>query len=77
MLDVGDFTSDAVAVAETEIAAALRARPRLAYKKQAQQALAALDPLLFAAIIVDVQTARLDGDQLVKRLARLAETAAP
>jgi hypothetical protein len=77
MLDIGDFTSDAVAITETEIAAALRAKPRLAHKKQALQALALLDPRLLAAVIVEVQTTRLAGDRLVERLVRLGEAAAP
>ena len=76
ILDFGDFTSDTAAITKAAVARALRARPRLPYKKQALQALAGLDPMLLAAVIVGVQTSQLDGQQLVEQLARIAEAMA-
>ena len=63
-------------VTKAVIAHALRAKPRLPYKKQALQALAGLDPMLLAALIVSVQTSQLDGQQFVEQLARIAEAMA-
>jgi len=77
LLNFGDFTSDTVAITKAVIAQALRARPRLPYKKQALQALAGLDPMLLSAVIVGAQTSQLDEQQLIEQLARIAEAMAP
>jgi hypothetical protein len=77
LLGLGDLSADVSEVSVAQVAEALRARPRLAHKKDALRALAALDPSAIAAVIVEVQSEHLTGDELVERLARLAEAAAP
>ncbi|MDH6215281.1 hypothetical protein M2283_002585 [Streptomyces pseudovenezuelae] len=69
---------DAVAreVTEAQIAQALRAKPRLEYKKEGQLALGNLDAAELAALVVSVQTGGLMPDDFVDRLAEMAGAAA-
>lgn len=76
LLDMGDVSGDAVAITAAEIAIMLRGKPRLAHKKEALKALAAIDPQTLATVIVEVQAARLAGEDLVARIAGLAKEAA-
>lgn len=77
LLGLGDLNMAAVKVSAEQVAVALRAKPRLAHKKESLRALSTLDSSAIAAIVVDVQSGRLAGDELVDRVARLAEAAAP
>jgi hypothetical protein len=77
LLGLGDLSAAASEVSAAQVAAALRARPRLAHKKEGLRALSALEPSAIAALVVEVQSGRLAGDELVDRVARLAEAAAP
>jgi hypothetical protein len=77
LLGLGDLTAAAAEISARQVAEALRAKPRLGYKKESVQALGALDPSAIAAVVVEVQSGRLAGDELVDRIARLAEAAGP
>ena len=74
---LGDLTTAASEISAAQIAEALRAKPRLAHKKDALQTLAAIDSSAVAAIAVEVQSGRLADGELVHRIARLAQAAAP
>ena len=69
---------DAVAreVTEAQIAQALRAKPRLEYKKEGQLALSNVDAAELAALVVSVQTGGLMPDDFVDHLAEMAGAAA-
>jgi hypothetical protein len=77
LLGLGDLSMAAADVSAAQIAVALQAKPRLAHKKESLRALSALDSSAIAAVVVEVQSGRLAGDELVDRVARLAEAAAP
>lgn len=77
LLGLGDLSAAASEVSSAQIAVALRAKPRLAHKRESLRALSALDSSAIAAVVVEVQSGRLAGDELVDRVARLAEAAAP
>jgi hypothetical protein len=77
LLGLGDVSTAAAEVSAAQIAVALQAKPRLAHKKESLRALSALDSSAIAAVVVEVQSGRLAGDELVDRVARLAEAAAP
>lgn len=77
LLGLGDLSMAAEQVSAAQIRLALQARPRLSYKKESLRALSALDSSAIAAVVVEVQSGRLAGDELVDRVARLAEAAAP
>jgi hypothetical protein len=74
---LGDVTETASEISSAQIAEALRAKPRLAYKKESLQALKMLDSSALALIVVEAQSGRLAGEELVDRIAELAEAAAP
>ncbi|MGQ4332398.1 hypothetical protein [Streptomyces hayashii] len=69
---------DAVAreVSGAQIARALRAKPRLEYKKEGQLALSNVDAAELAALVVSVQTGGLMPDDFVDHLAEMAGAAA-
>ncbi|MFE7835956.1 hypothetical protein ACFU53_07825 [Streptomyces sp. NPDC057474] len=69
---------DAVAreVSGAQIAQALRAKPRLEYKKEGQLALGNVDAAELAALVVSVQTGGLMPDDFVDHLTEMAEAAA-
>ncbi|WP_217567295.1 hypothetical protein [Streptomyces sp. GbtcB7] len=69
---------DAVAreVSGAQIAQALRAKPRLEYKKEGQLALGDVDAAELAALVVSVQTGGLMPDDFVEQLAEMAGAAA-
>jgi hypothetical protein len=73
LLDLGDISADADAAVGDEVAAAMRAKPRLIHKKHAQQSLAEIDQPALAALIVDIQTRRLTGGEAADRVIGLAE----
>jgi hypothetical protein len=77
LVGLEDLITTASEISSAQIAEALRARPRLAHKRDALQALAAIDSLAVAAIAIEVQSGRLADGELVDRIARLAEAAAP
>jgi hypothetical protein len=77
LLILGDLTMTASEISSAQIAEALRARPRLAHKKDALRALAAIDSSAIAAVVVEVQSGQLARGELVDRIARLAEAVAP
>jgi hypothetical protein len=74
---LGDLTETASEISSAQIAEALRAKPRLAHKKEALQSLRTLDSSAFSAIVVEAQSGRLTGDELFDRITQLAEAAAP
>ncbi|HEX8095356.1 hypothetical protein [Jatrophihabitans sp.] len=76
LIDLGDVSADAVAVAATTLASARRARPRLQHRRAAVAALKALDPSSIGDVVADVQAGRLSGNALVSRLSALAEAVA-
>jgi hypothetical protein len=76
LIDLGDVTSDATAVATTTLAQARRGRPRLPHRRAAVAALRALEPTDVAGVLVDVQAGRLSGDALISRLSALSEALA-
>lgn len=76
LLGLGDLTAAASEISSAQVAAALRTNPRLAYKKESLRALSAIDPSAIAAVVVEVQSGRLAGDELVGRIVRLADAAA-
>ncbi|MEU6546473.1 hypothetical protein [Streptomyces sp. NPDC046859] len=63
-------------VSGAQIAQALRAKPRLEYKKEGQLALGNVDEAELAALVVSVQTGGLMPDDFVDHLAEMAEAAA-
>lgn len=77
LLDLGDLTTAASEISSAQIAAALRANPRLVYKKESLRALSAIDSSAIAAVVVEVQSGQLADDELVDRIVRLTEAAAP
>ena len=76
LIDLGDVSADALAVATATLAAARRSRPRLQHKREAVTALKLLDPSSIGGVVADVQSGRLHGTALVTRLAALAEAVA-
>ncbi|MEO7261511.1 MAG: hypothetical protein ABI047_09700, partial [Jatrophihabitantaceae bacterium] len=72
LIDLGDVSADAVAVAAAALAHARRTRPRLLHKREAVTALKAVDPASLGGVVADVQAGQLSGDALVTRLAALA-----
>lgn len=76
LIDLGDVSADALAVATTTLASARRSRPRLQHKREAVSALKALDPSSIGNVVADVQAGRLHGNALMARLAALAEAVA-
>jgi len=76
LIDLGDVSADAVAIATTALAAARRTRPRLQHRRAAVAAVKALDPSSIGDVVADVQAGRLSGNALVSRLSALAEAVA-
>jgi hypothetical protein len=76
LIDLGDVSADALAVATATLAAARRSRPRLQHKREAVTALKSLDPSSIGGVVADVQSGRLHGTALITRLAALAEAVA-
>ena len=76
LIDLGDVSADALAVATATLAVARRSRPRLQHKREAVTALKLLDPSSIGGVVADVQSGRLHGTALVTRLAALAEAVA-
>lgn len=76
LLGLDDLTMAVAEISSTQLAEALRSKPRLEYKKESVRALGSLDPSAIAAVVVDVHAGRLAGEDVVDRLARLAETVA-
>ena len=76
LIDLGDVSADAVAVATTTLASARRMRPRLQHRRAALAAVKSLDPASIGSVLVDVQAGRLSGNALVSRLSALAEAVA-
>jgi hypothetical protein len=77
LLGLDDLTVAVSEISSAQLAEALLSKPRLAYKKESVRALGSLDSSAIAAVVVDVHSGRLAGEELVDRLARLAETVAP
>jgi hypothetical protein len=73
LLELGDISADAGQLVATRIDAALRVKPRLEHKKQAQQALRELDPHQLSALIVGVQAGKMTGAEMAERVLTLAE----
>lgn len=65
------------AAVDAQIESALRARPRLAFKKDGQRILAEIDRSRVASLLVAVQTRDLDPDEFVEQLAEMAGAGAP
>ncbi|MER6132134.1 hypothetical protein [Streptomyces sp. NPDC001815] len=76
LLGLGDLNSAVSEISAKQIAEARRSRPKLMYKKNSLRVLSELDPLAIAEVVIDVQSGHLEGDDLVERLARLAEAVA-
>jgi hypothetical protein len=72
LLNLGDPARDALDVTRAEVDRALGARPRLQYKRAAQQALRDVDPATMAVLIAAVQTGDIDGDLLTQRVIAMA-----
>lgn len=72
LIDLGDVSADAVAVAGTTLAHARRMRPRLQHRRAAVAALKAVEPSAIGDVVADVQAGRLSGNALVSRLSDLA-----
>jgi hypothetical protein len=73
LLELGDVAADARQIVADEIDSALRTRPRLVHKRQAQEALRKVDPQALSALIVAVQVGSVSGSELVNRVRELAE----
>jgi hypothetical protein len=73
VLALGDDEEHTQRIVHDEFAAALVARPRLAHKKDAQQALRQIDPLAVASLISAAQSGSLDAGQMVDQLVSIAE----
>jgi hypothetical protein len=69
--------AEAAEVLDGQIASALRARPRLEFKKDGQRLLAEIDRARMASLVVAVQTGDLDPDELVEELTEMAGTELP
>jgi hypothetical protein len=67
-----EFDAEAAVVLDSEIASAMRARPRLAFRKDGQRVLAEIDPERMVSLVVAVQTGDLDPGELVEELTELA-----
>ncbi len=76
LIDLGDVSADATAVATDTLAQARRMRPRLPHRRAAVASLKALEPAELAGLVVDVQAGRLSGDALLSRLSALSESLA-
>jgi hypothetical protein len=76
LLGLDDLTVAVAEISSAQLAEVLRSKPRLAYKKESVRALGSLDSSAIAAVVVDVHSGRLAGEDVVDRLARLAETVA-
>ncbi|KQH76286.1 hypothetical protein AO501_29115 [Mycobacterium gordonae] len=74
ILESGDITAGALELVTEEIAAELRTRPRLEYKRRALEVLETLDPAALSALIVAVQAGTLSDIALVDQASALAET---
>lgn len=66
------FDAEAAVVLDSEIASALRARPRLAFRKDGQRVLAEIDSARMVSLVVAVQTGDLDPGELVEGLTEMA-----
>ena len=64
--------TEATEVLDVQIAAALRARPRLEFRKDGQRALAEIDRAHMVSLVVAVQAGDLAPDGLVEELAEMA-----
>jgi hypothetical protein len=71
-----DFDTVAAVALNAEIATALRARPRLQFRKEGQRVLDEIDSARMASLVVTVQTGEMDSDELVEKLAAMAGAAA-
>jgi len=76
LIELGDVSADATAVATGTLAQARRARPRLPHRRAAVASLKSLEPADLAGLMVDVQAGRLSGDALLSRLSALSEAIA-
>jgi hypothetical protein len=59
-------------VLDAQIASALRARPRLEFRKDGQRVLAEIDRARMVSLVVAVQTGDLDADEFVEELTEMA-----
>jgi hypothetical protein len=76
LLGLDDLTVAVAEISSAQLAEAVRSKPRLAYKKESVRALGSLDSSAIAAVVVDVHAGRVAGQDVIDRLARLAETMA-
>ena len=74
--DTAALDAAAREVTEAQIAQALRAKPRLEYKKEGQLVLGNVDAAELAALVVSVQTGGLMTDDFVDHLVEMAGAAA-
>lgn len=72
LMDLGGINASIEAAVSDEVAAAMQAKPRLAYKKLAQQSLATVDQHALGALIVEIQTGRLTGGEAADRIVGFA-----
>lgn len=72
LLTLGDPAQDAVQLTRAEVDRSLSARPRLPYKRAAQQALREVDPGTLAGLVTAVQSGALAGDLLVEQVLAMA-----
>jgi hypothetical protein len=66
--------TEAAEVLDVQIASALRARPRLEFRKEGQRVLAEIDRAHMVSLVVAVQAGDLDPDGLVEELTEMAGT---
>ena len=66
--------TEAAEVLDAQIASALRARPRLEFRKDGQRVLAGIDRAHMVSLVVAVQAGDLNPDGLVEELTEIAGT---
>jgi hypothetical protein len=69
--------AEAASVLDGQIAAALRTRPRLQFKKDGQRVLAEIDRARMVSLVVAVQAGDLATDELVEELTEMAGAGVP
>lgn len=67
-----NFDAEAAVVLGAEIASAIRARPRLEFRKNGQRVLADIDSARAVSLVVAVQTGEMDPGELIAELTEMA-----
>lgn len=67
-----DFDAEAAIVLSAEIAVAIRARPRLEFRKNGQRVLTDINSARTVSLVVAVQTGEMDPGELIEELTQMA-----